>query len=49
MNRLADADAVLGLIDRFYDPLIARGATRTLEPDAASPARSQVPRPVART
>ncbi len=29
MNRLAEVDAVLALIDRFYDPLIARGATRT--------------------
>jgi tRNA-dihydrouridine synthase B len=28
MNRLPDADAVLSLIDRFYDPLIARGVTR---------------------
>src|ERR1700710_3059351 len=28
MNRLAEAPAVLGLIDRFYDPLIARGITR---------------------
>jgi tRNA-dihydrouridine synthase B len=34
MNRLGDADAVLELIDRFYDPLIARGVTRTaIEPD----------------
>jgi tRNA-dihydrouridine synthase B len=29
MNRLPDASAVLALIDRFYDPLIARGATRS--------------------
>jgi tRNA-dihydrouridine synthase B len=29
VNRLADADSVLELIDRFYDPLIARGVTRT--------------------
>jgi nifR3 family TIM-barrel protein len=29
MNRLADAEQVLALIDRFYDPLIARGVTRT--------------------
>ena len=29
MNRLADAAQVLDLIDRFYDPLIARGVTRT--------------------
>jgi tRNA-dihydrouridine synthase B len=36
MNRLADADAVFGLIDRFYDPLIARGVTRDLEADAAA-------------
>jgi tRNA-dihydrouridine synthase B len=28
MNRLPDADSVLRLIDGFYDPLIARGATR---------------------
>lgn len=28
MNRQADADAVLRLLDMFYDPLIARGATR---------------------
>jgi tRNA-dihydrouridine synthase B len=28
MNRLADADAVLALIDRFYDPMIARGISR---------------------
>ena len=28
MNRLPDADSVLHLIDSFYDPLIARGATR---------------------
>ncbi|HEX2940380.1 MAG TPA: tRNA-dihydrouridine synthase, partial [Rhodopila sp.] len=28
MNRLPDADSVLRLIDRFYDPLIARGVTR---------------------
>jgi tRNA-dihydrouridine synthase len=37
MNRLADAGSVLGLIDRFYDPLIARGVTRVsaieAEPD----------------
>jgi tRNA-dihydrouridine synthase B len=29
MNRLADAKQVLDLIDGFYDPLIARGVTRT--------------------
>jgi nifR3 family TIM-barrel protein len=28
MNRLADAAAVLRLIDQFYDPLIERGVTR---------------------
>src|SRR6201996_5099578 len=31
MNRLPDASAVLELIDRFYDPLIARGVTRRIE------------------
>jgi tRNA-dihydrouridine synthase len=31
MNRLPDAESVLALIDRFYDPLIARGATRRIE------------------
>jgi nifR3 family TIM-barrel protein len=36
MNRLPDAGAVLELIDRFYDPLIARGATRRIEPDRDS-------------
>jgi tRNA-dihydrouridine synthase B len=30
VNRLADAAPVLALIDRFYDPLIARGVTRTV-------------------
>ncbi|WP_428491094.1 tRNA dihydrouridine synthase DusB [Rhodopila sp.] len=36
MNRLPDAAAVLDLIDRFYDPLIARGLTRSgIEQDAA--------------
>jgi tRNA-dihydrouridine synthase B len=29
MNRLPDAESVLALIDRFYDPLIARGVVRT--------------------
>jgi tRNA-dihydrouridine synthase B len=29
MNRLGDADSVLALLDRFYDPLIARGVTRS--------------------
>jgi tRNA-dihydrouridine synthase B len=34
MNRLAEANTVLELIDRFYDPLIARGvARRPAEPD----------------
>ena len=28
MNHLADAGAVLRLLDTFYDPLIARGVTR---------------------
>jgi nifR3 family TIM-barrel protein len=28
MNRLPDAPSVLALLDRFYDPLIARGTTR---------------------
>ncbi len=28
MNRLPDANSVIRLIDRFYDPLIARGFTR---------------------
>ena len=31
VNRLGDADAVRALIDRFYDPLIERGAERTME------------------
>ena len=30
MNRLSEADHVLTLIDRFYDPLIARGVTRSV-------------------
>jgi tRNA-dihydrouridine synthase B len=30
VNRVADADAVLGLIATFYDRLIARGATRAI-------------------
>jgi tRNA-dihydrouridine synthase B len=37
MNRLADADAVVALISRFYDPLIARGVTR--DPNAGQPDR----------
>jgi tRNA-dihydrouridine synthase B len=36
MNRLPDAGAVLQLIDRFYDPLIARGVSRRIEPDRDS-------------
>jgi tRNA-dihydrouridine synthase B len=36
MNRLADAESVLGLIDRFYDPLIARGVMRIVEANIAS-------------
>lgn len=34
VNRLSDADQVIALIDRFYDPLIARGITRSA-PDRA--------------
>jgi tRNA-dihydrouridine synthase B len=34
MNRMGDADSVLALIDRFYDPLIARGVTRTVDVDS---------------
>ena len=30
VNRLADADTVLGLIGQFYDRLIARGASRAM-------------------
>ena len=33
--KLAEVPAVLALIDGFYDPLIARGARRTLSRDAA--------------
>jgi nifR3 family TIM-barrel protein len=33
MNRLAEVPAVLELIDRFYDPLIARGAIRLATAD----------------
>jgi hypothetical protein len=33
MNRLPDAAAVLELIDRFYDPLIARGVIRRAATD----------------
>jgi tRNA-dihydrouridine synthase B len=32
MNRLPEAAPVLALLDRFYDPLIARGVTRSAEP-----------------
>jgi tRNA-dihydrouridine synthase B len=32
VTRLPDAGAVENLIDRFYDPLIARGATRAADP-----------------
>ena len=35
MNRLADGAAVLRLIGAFYDPLIARGVTRTHAREAA--------------
>jgi tRNA-dihydrouridine synthase B len=35
VNRLADAPAVLRLIDGFYDPLVARGVTRVLSRDVA--------------
>ena len=34
VNRLTEVPAVLALIDRFYDPLIARGATRTASRDS---------------
>jgi tRNA-dihydrouridine synthase B len=34
VNRLTEVAAVLALIDRFYDPLIARGATRSVSRDA---------------
>ena len=34
VNRLADVPAVLALIERFYAPLIARGATRAGDRDA---------------
>ena len=36
MNRLPDAGQVLALIDRFYDPLIARGVARSQRPRRAS-------------
>ncbi len=34
VNRLTEVDAVLELIDRFYDPLIANGAIRATSRDA---------------
>src|SRR3954468_1715942 len=37
MNRLPDAASVLALIDRFYDPLIARGVTRRIEAERDAP------------
>jgi nifR3 family TIM-barrel protein len=41
MNRLAEAESVLRLIDRFYDALIARGVTRAgIEPDEISTAEA---------
>jgi len=43
MNRLADADEVVGLIDRFYDPLIARGVTRRVAADSANDSGDAVP------
>jgi tRNA-dihydrouridine synthase B len=36
MNRLPDAGSVLDLIDRFYDPLIERGAVQRSEADIVS-------------
>jgi tRNA-dihydrouridine synthase B len=41
MNRLADAESVLGLIDRFYDPLIDRGTVRTAAANDAASLRDQ--------
>jgi tRNA-dihydrouridine synthase B len=41
MNRLPDADAVLRLIDRFYDPLIARGTTRAAVTNDDDPATQE--------
>jgi tRNA-dihydrouridine synthase B len=35
MNRIPDHEQVLRLLDRFYDPLIARGATRNALAEAA--------------
>jgi nifR3 family TIM-barrel protein len=41
MNRLAEAESVLRLIDRFYDALIARGVTRAgIERDEISTAEA---------
>jgi nifR3 family TIM-barrel protein len=41
MNRLPDANSVLALIDRFYDPLVARGVTRIVaERDDTMPAEA---------
>ncbi|HVZ09838.1 tRNA dihydrouridine synthase DusB [Rhodopila sp.] len=34
MNRMPDAGTVLDALDRFYDPLIARGVTRGIAPRA---------------
>jgi nifR3 family TIM-barrel protein len=36
MNRLGEADAVLALIDRFYDPLIGQGVTRIVARERAA-------------
>jgi nifR3 family TIM-barrel protein len=41
MNRLPDADAVLRLIDTFYDPLIARGITRAAVTNDDDPATQE--------
>ena len=37
MNRLPEAGLVMTLIDRFYDPLIARGVTRKAHELASRP------------
>ena len=42
MNRLPDAAAVLALVDRFYDPLIARNVVRTGATSDATGAYHQV-------
>jgi tRNA-dihydrouridine synthase B len=39
-NRIPDANQVLRLIDSFYDPLIARGVTRTAPVHDALPAEA---------